>query len=391
MKNEIELYELIERYLGGTLTAEEKFAFEIRLSSDPEFEQTVEKHRQLSELIEEGTLLEIRDSIRKIHHGSNGGAKSFFSGKRLIFLSVIIISGIIITALLLHNSERQDQGLPGRIVPALDSPHADQYSEKDYEEENTKAEARAVGSKTESKVKYQSEKPEKAVCRKDQVFKDDQSKENETEIENKHLPEIPGMIADSNQPENTIIPMPIAKSVLAVNTDSVNCDTVSISADIYTEASCEERSTGKIRVSNISARGALVPFSVSVDDAENFQMKYEIVDLPPGIYPVWMKDRNNCLSKIGNFLVGSITCDYEYIFAPAKGEQWDIPSNEKSGVLKIHSKQGILVYSLLLEEGNRYQWDGNSTDGAPQPMGVYRFIIEFNEGDPLHGNVTIVR
>ena len=173
--------------------------------------------------------------------------------------------------------------------------------------------------------------------------------------------------------------------------DSINCDTVFIQADAQIEESCEERATGKIVVKVSSAKGALPPYSVSIDNGRSYQSQSIIDRLMPGNYTIWLKDKNNCQMKVGSYLIGSMICDYEFIFAPDKGERWEIPSKDRNGILKIYSKQGKLVYTQNFDEGQQYYWDGTSLNRNPQPMGVYRFIMEFDNDEPVVGNVTIVR
>ena len=183
-------------------------------------------------------------------------------------------------------------------------------------------------------------------------------------------------------PENPIISQTI---------DSINCDTVAIVANVETVESCEERASGRLLVKIESEKGTVPPYFISIDYGKNYKQLTQVVDLYPGNYSVWLKDNNNCLSKIGNFLVGSKVCDYDFIFAPDKGERWRVPTKEKSGTLSIYTKQGMLVYTEDFIEGQEFYWDGHSLNDIPQPMGVYRFILKFKDGEPIVGNVTIVR
>lgn len=391
MKKDIELYELIENYLNDNLTAEERSAFETRISNDLDLASTVENHRQLSALIEEGTLLEIRDTIQKIHNENPGGGSSGITGKRIVLYSAIAFITILTSLILIQTNNRKPKSsspLKTQIVSdsieiSDNSGLADQQvtsaiesiinKEQIEEQKENKIPIESIERSPNEKILYETEE-EKATV-------------SEAETDKTAIPQEQNAPATEVSQQISKADKPAASHLM----DSVNCDTVVISAEVLTEESCEERATGKLLVIIESNKGATPPYYVSIDNGRNFQQNSQIVDLYPGNYSVWLKDKNNCLSKIGNFLVGSIVCDYEYIFAPDKGERWKVPTGDESGVLRIYTKQGGLIYTQNFEIGQELLWDGSSLNGNPQPMGVYRFIIEFNTGEPVIGNVTIVR
>ncbi len=392
MKKDIELYEQIEKYLTGNLSGEEKLAFERQISSNPEIELALENNRQLANLIEESTLLEIRDSIQNIHNQNPGGKGRGFSGKKAIFFSaIIVVTAIFISTLFFNRSNRNNSDTLVPQVPIVDSTS----NEKDIDENRRVAENNSVNPKkpvksegtTKNQIKPENEVPEPISTAVPKTAETTYDKEKKAKAKS---PDIPDSIMHTSPalpqpPIEDKAPLPISSR------DSVDCDTVQISADIQTDVSCEERATGKISIWISSMKGAEPPLSYSIDNGKNFKYESQLVDLLPGNYIVWLKDKNNCLTKAGSYLIGSIICDYEFIFAPDKGERWEIPTKNQNGTIKIYTRQGTLVFTQLFEEGEIIEWDGSSQNGIPQSMGVYRFILEIKNEEPIFGNVTIVR
>ncbi len=187
--------------------------------------------------------------------------------------------------------------------------------------------------------------------------------------------------------------IPVKESELQTDdrTDSVDCSRVVISAEVEIEESCEQRPTGKISIVKSSIRGGNPPYGVSVDNGKNFYSSFVFGELPPGNYILWLKDKYNCLTNAGSYWISSIDCNYDFVFAPDKGELWKVPNNENTGNLKIYNQQGKLVFNNRIDYSGAYLWDGRSSVGSSLPMGVYQFILELDNKDLLIGNITIVR
>jgi hypothetical protein len=93
MRNDIEKYELIERYLNSQLSGKELVDFEQGLNSDPELADELKRHKEIRNLVYEGTLLEIRETVKEIHE-----ARYFWNiiNSRYGKIVLIIVAGILI-------------------------------------------------------------------------------------------------------------------------------------------------------------------------------------------------------------------------------------------------------------------------------------------------------
>lgn len=65
MRQEIESYELIERYLNNQLSVKEISDIKARIESDPGFASEVEKQRNIHNFINDSSLINIGDELKK--------------------------------------------------------------------------------------------------------------------------------------------------------------------------------------------------------------------------------------------------------------------------------------------------------------------------------------
>jgi len=389
MTKDIDKYELIERYLTGQLSAEELTDLEHRIERDPDFAREVDKHRAISSIIRDGVLLEIREKVKTIHKSKTSYTLFRNSGRRIITLSV---AGVLIfmSIMFIRNIRKDRDGrLPGeQALPVTDtSIRQNQRTDSVHNgsfQINKKKAAPTVHENTYKKpsthgIDKRSDKHEADTAREDQTIniipaKKTQVPDDSTDITPELMP-----VADDNE------------SHTDHGTDSMDCSQVAIFARVETEESCEQRPTGRIRIVKTSIQGGTPPYSVSIDNGKNFYPSFVFEKLYPGSYMLWLKDKYNCMTKTGNYRIPSVDCDFDFIFAPDEGELWKAPSYGDAGFLKIYTKQGKLVFTNRIDYGEIYLWDGMSLTDNPLPMGVYRFILELDNHDPVVGNVTIVR
>jgi hypothetical protein len=103
-----------------------------------------------------------------------------------------------------------------------------------------------------------------------------------------------------------------SKPIPQKNIQSVtDCKEVEIDAVIESENSCENKPTGKIKVDYQSIRGGESPYTISVDGGRNYYSTFSIENLAASKYQVYIKDANNCTSKLGSIHIKSIDCPNE--------------------------------------------------------------------------------
>lgn len=389
MTKDIDKYELIERYLTGQLSDEELTDLERRIERDPDFARELDRHRAISSIIRDGVLLEIREKVKTIHKNKTSYTRLRNSTNRIIALSVAGV--LIFLSIIFIRNIRKDRNdrLPGaQVIPVSDTSvsqnqKTDTVHNGAFQINKKKAEP-IVDENVYTKPSIHgidkiSDKHETDTAREDQTINIIPVKKMQITYDSTDI--TPGLmqVADDNESDT------------GHGTDSVDCNQVVISARVETEESCEQRPTGSILIVKTSIQGGTPPYSVSIDNGKNFYSSFVFEKLYPGNYMLWLKDKYNCMTKTGNYRISSIDCDYDYIFAPDEGELWKAPSYGDAGLLKIYTKQGNLVFTNRIGYGETYLWNGMSLTDNPLPMGVYRFILELDNHDPIVGNVTIVR
>ncbi len=391
MTKDIDKYELIERYLTGQLSAEELTKLEYRMKSDPEFAREVDKHRAVSSIIRDGMLLEIREKVKAIHNSKTSYNRFRNSGNRIIALSVVGLL-IFLSIMFIRNIKKDSNS---KLPEEQANPVTDTSIRKDQRTDTFHDESSQINREKTTPTAHENvyKKPPTPIIEKtSNTHEIDTIRENEKINVRSEKPAKKMQVPDSTGITPELIPVTDDnKSRIDHGKDSTDCSQVAISARIETEESCEQRPTGRICIVKTSIQGGTPPYSVSIDNGKNFYPSFVFEKLYPGNYVLWLKDKYNCMTKTGNYRISSVDCDYDFIFAPDEGELWEAPSYDDAGFLKIYSKQGKLVFTKRIDYGETYMWNGLSLTDNPLPMGVYRFILELDNHDPVVGNVTIVR
>ena len=387
MKKEIEIYELIELYLRGKLSGDECTEFERSLASNPDLAELLESHRKIISFVAEGSLQEVKDDLSKIHRRRLGVRK------RIRFISSISLFVLMSLGVLLlvrnHKSVDAENELPESDssyvdepiikLPAGNSPSLSPLHEKTISPENNTVVERSVKKETSDSVRIPINANNSsvtdtsalgAVNEKTMILSVDSAKAKEIAPAKANTGEI-GMSETTKT--------------------RFNCEDVHLSANVITTESCEERPTGSLKIEDGSIEQGEPPYSISIDNGKTFRSTLSVLKLYSGYYHVWLLDGRNCKSDLGSIQIESRTCDYDEVFAPGKGERWEVNSDGKQAVLQIFDQQGVMVFRTAIEEGEKYYWNGTSLQGNALPMGIYSFMIEFNSGELKMGSITIVR
>jgi len=378
MKKEIEINEWIESYLNGDLPVNDIASFQQQLNDDPVFAVEVERHRLLREVISEGAYLKVKNDLNSIHVARirdrriNRIRGFGFGGILIGIVCVILVPGI-------KESEIVQPGLNDSAAPGREK----------IELQNS------VDSITISSYSYGTG-----------IVVDD----NESVTFNAVKPGFDDSVSGSpaalpfiTEPTEDKLPLlnekPVTRTV-KVNgqvsgkstvAGTVDCSEVNIEGKYYESESCNNIPTGTISFDKSSLTGGTAPYTFSLTGSQ-YKDTTVFSNLYPGSYTLYVKDAVNCTSQIGIAFIRTIDCTYQAVFAPSRGEIWNVPADpEKSGQLNIFSKLGDLVYSVRFSIHESVVWDGTTLSGQLLPMGIYQFGIRYSDGISFIGNVTIVR
>ncbi len=372
----IEHHNMIDRYLLGQTTPEERAEIADRAKNDPAFAKELELHKSLQNLVTDYSVVLIREKLRNIHLGKNiktRSGKDFLKNILIIGSSAIIVS---ISIWLLLKKEDMAVRSPSE-APVTSEAFTDSTPVATGEQLTTAIKPAGDLRKTGRHAKHEFNKiNHTGTSRKESTCK------NKTMVTKSMGPDLSrSLLSDS-----AALPPIIQKTPAPVVTPADSC---SIHADYTSEPSCNNIPSGIIRVDRRSISGGTPPYLFTIDRIYGETMAF--TNLIPGTYYIKIKDSLDCEQEIGPIKVGIKNCYTDTSFSPAYGEIWDIPLElNQPGMITIFSKAGSVVYKLRLNGSGKESWNGMSDANEMLPMGVYPFRIVYENGNVLEGTVTIV-
>lgn len=123
-------------------------------------------------------------------------------------------------------------------------------------------------------------------------------------------------------------------------------------------------------------------------DGENFQSNASFTNLSPGVYTVYIRDKNGC----GSYQEKVYLLDYPRFFSPngdGRNDVWRIENlswMDSKAIIRIFDRYGKLLYEFSAQ----YYWDGMHNN-HPMPSTDYWFTITFSDKKVLKGHFSLVR
>ncbi len=385
----IETYELIERYLLGRLNPDEKAEMETRIKNDPSFANQVEQHRGMQQVINDYSVLDVKDILSRIRD-----RKQISIRKRNKFYRSMLIVGscaIIVSLSLLYFFSNNDSAVrraseaPGASEALTDALVPAGEKEEITEDQGPSEESIQSGDRS------QTEKSAGLPDGKIKSEKDDAVKD------------LPMEQADSSALRASPIAATKAAPDLKSGTSGTSQDLQSgeehkaddtskpckIKAGYSTEPSCNNKATGVIRIIKSTLITGTPPYQAVLNGEYSDSLVFR--GLKPGFYRLEIKDAAGCLVSLGTVMVGTKDCTYQdKFYAPL--ELWEIPLEDSQlGTIEIRNKNGLIVYRLRFDGTGREYWNGNDMNNEALPLGAYFFTIRYDNGEVFLGSVTINR
>lgn len=383
MKQDIEINEWIESFLNGNLPGNETMAFRKKMEEDPGFAREVELHRQIRDIITEGAYLHVKSELKTLHLQK---IKLTHRIKRItgFGMGALIIGMLILLVIPDVRVSKKDTIESSPVAPVREDSNAatklnSPLSEKASEVAGIKSSQALSGEPATVDQSIQIQTVHADTSGKTGIIRTEAADENQKLLTDK----------------------PVQEPVENFNSIAVNvaeggkpdCRKIKIEGSFSESESCSNKPTGSIVIDRQSLTGGQAPYTFSMNQI-NFRDTLLFSGLYPGSYPLYAKDANDCVNRIGIALIRSVDCGiiYQAVFAPMKGEIWTVPADpDKEGILNIFSKTGTLVYSVRFSGSEPILWNGTTLSGQPLSMGIYPFEIRYSDGDNFTGNVTIVR
>ncbi len=388
----IETYELIERYLLGKTGPDENAEIESRIKNDPSFAEELEQHRNMQQVINDFSLLDVRETLSSIRKRKQISIKR----RNKFYRSVLIVGScaIIVSLSLLYIFNNND----GAVRRASEAPEASEAL-TDTLVSADKAETATVQTKP-SEASYQKDEDAKSLAQ-DQVSDNDAA----SDLLPKAVPDLisgdSSTIAATDLPPTAVpdLPETAAPDLLSganyspdlQSGDSTNLQSAApcnIKADYVAQPSCNNKATGIIRIIESTLISGTPPYQAVLNGEYSDSLIFK--GLKPGFYRLEIRDASGCLVNLGTVFVDTKDCRYQENFYPLL-ELWKIPLDNQSGIIEIWSKNGLPVYHLRFDGAGKEYWNGNDLNNRALPMGLYFFRITYDNGNVFEGDVTISR
>jgi hypothetical protein len=164
------------------------------------------------------------------------------------------------------------------------------------------------------------------------------------------------------------------------------CANVHIEAFTAIENACVDDHNGKILVSGL--KGGKAPYEVKVLD----EAKQRVPDmhLAAGKYAVTITDQQGCTKVLEGMQVKEEDCKKNYELNASNGDVLEMGTASTSCSLSIYDKAGNLYLYKLFGQGEVIKWDGNSTKGEGL-AGYFIFTITYPDGKVKKGSITVMR
>jgi hypothetical protein len=356
--SEDETYQLIENYLSGVLSKEEKSVFEKQLFTDVELSKQFRLHQLANELVIENRLQSVNNILLEEKNKGNSGNNL----TKIIFSAVILVAGTVLFVTW-KNKNTSTNTNPASIEAASSKANVPLVSESKTEEKNNLPQKKTETVPTSSSVQPENNKILISGA-SEKIISETRPEEKNKEIK-----------------EEVSVPAPVQEK----NTSSP-CAAVHLEAKVAATASCKDESNGAIYVREFT--GGTAPYSVSI---KNRQQEYvSSLNIPAGIYTIVIQDKKGCSNTITNFQIPEKLCEKEYTFNPFMEELLTLPTHEQYGTLSIYERSGNLYFSKETEPSETIQWNGYSKNGELN-AGYFIFVLSLKDGQTIKGGITIVR
>ena len=377
-----ETYELIERYLTGTLSSEELSSFEARMHADADFAEEVNAHKMANEVIIDNALLDIKKQLQAIHEETKVDDGNNFIKLLTGILASALVVGIVYlfypTNEVETKAQLQSEQEKTEVVIQHHSPNNEEIKEVTQE---------VLNKLKQKKIQI------KAIKKADELVSEQEKLHSKLEIESdENIP-----VAIANNPDKKNEMTTISNVVESIATPKIvendPCEDTNIDVNVTAIGSCTGQKSGSIVFEEPVFSGTS-PFQYSIDGGKHFSPSLSFEGLLPKNYSTQIKDANNCISETKWVNVTQKEC--YFTIHPALEQFWEIPlqsfNGEDVSIQIKNERSGAIVYDEIVSSNFPKSWKGTDQNGASLPMGSYSYHIKsLGSSKEEIGSITIVR
>jgi hypothetical protein len=366
------LFDTIEDYLNGSMSEQERFAFEERIAQDKSLAHNVAEVRATNEAIYFASLAEMKNTIGQDLKNIKYKPPIDWKKAGIVSLaSLAILSGI--TTYFISADHKKVENTPSEIKQnnGIKETFQDHNAVQSTEKLNTSQAPTHTNNASTNTLPVESA-PKQRPTQEDTVVKNSTKAPINTSVET---------IIPKGVPEPSIKKVEIPATKVQI----IPCDkTFKISSD----ASCKEKETGSIAIISDGATS----YTFQLDIQSKTGTKGLFTRLSAGSYDLLVTYNKDC-AYTQKVVVGEKWCAMNdpFSFNPDYNEKWrPIYESGASGTITIYDKQGKDIYNLTFGSGNE-EWIGITNQGMVAPVGVYVGIINYSDGRKEKVELTIVR
>lgn len=379
MTNDLQIWEQIDRYLSGSMTAKEQELFKATMASDEQLAEMVEASQIANEVVIGHEVLKLKDQMSKdLKKPKSLGTHI---GIALLLVTTMVAGGAY-------------------FINRLQEPPKDDKSSTQVQTKTIAQNDSAAGLKDQKAPEKIFQKKEvltpstqeNVASNKKKDQKDaEKSTVKSTEVEVSTDKQIVDQEKNSAvKREETTIPKerPVPEKV------DVCSGTIALT--LYTSPSCVNEHTGSIHINTQTVTGGKAPYRFSVHADGDFSTS-DIVGLPAGNYTIYIKDANACSYTYKQVAtIHQIACRdarKEYTYHLAHDPAWKIPyqADKTAKSISIVNKAGQEVYASSVYNGSPEEWNGESNTGLQVSLGYHVYTIVYIDNTVEQGSIIIVK
>lgn len=361
MRRELENYELIDRYLEGSLSEADTDDFERQMQNDPELRADVNTMREVNLLILDQGLLEIKSKLKALDKKPDvlsNGRKYFYSAVLIGMVAAVTTGYFVSRPVDVNPSPIHEVKPPSDVSPLTKRPTP---AAKENHQTIPKSTTNAAPTIPPDSLILTIAPRNILFPQQDTISR---IKATESPIA---LPELKEIDSEAKKP--------------CVIEDSKLIVTVA--------ETCDSEASGIITIDNRSLLEGTPPFEFSINGNSFFDGR-SFGNLEAGTYYLSVKDANGCTwLNAKEIHVASKDCrEHEMSFYPSRGETFKFPiENNDNGKIVIYNNEGSIVYQATITNGYPDRWDGTD-NGHALPLGSYSYVLSVN-GKNSTGFVTL--
>lgn len=381
MTDDLQIWEQIDRYLSGGMSAKEQELFKATMATDEQLAEMVEASQIANEMVVGHEVLKLKDQMSKDLKKSKNLGTNF--GISILALTAIVAGGAYFI-----NKVQQPQAI---VAPSVQVQTQSLATKDSAPAPTTQQTTVNQESKQEpaSKPAQSVVLPKKETTQK--LIEKPASKPSVVATPTQHQPTLGQEAVSQQEPKEKVVQR---KENPTVKNEVACSGTIALSW--HASPSCIDGHTGSIHINKQTVTGGKAPYQFSVHANGDFSTG-DITGLAAGDYTLFVKDANACSYTYKHTAtITQITCKdakKEFTYHMVHDPAWKIPyqADKVATSITITNRSGQEVYNAQVYNGSPEEWNGQSNTGLQVSMGYHVYTIVYTDNTIEQGSIIIVK